>query len=58
MKSAAKFWRALNGKVPCSVDDVFVGKMVTIERCLARAREEYAGNAENLANVTRHDAVG
>ncbi len=38
--------------------DVLVNKAQTIERCTARAREEYAADTENFAtNHTRQDAA-
>ena len=39
------------------MDDVFLGKMATIERCLRRVRDEYARDPENLRNITRQDSV-
>ena len=40
------------------VDDVLLNKAATIERCVARAREEYAANpAEFALNFTRQDAA-
>ncbi len=39
-------------------DDVILNKAATIERCLQRIQEEYAGNKQNLvANQTRQDAI-
>ena len=37
-------------------DDVFLNKAATIERCLARVREEHAADPE-LADLTRQDSV-
>jgi len=43
---------------PCMVDDVLLNKAATIERCVARAREEYAANPDEFAvNFTRQDAA-
>jgi uncharacterized protein YutE (UPF0331/DUF86 family) len=40
------------------VDDVLLNKAASIERAVARVREEYAGNDSNLtANQTRQDAI-
>ena len=40
------------------VDDIVVNKAATIERCVARAREEYAAEPESFAtNYTRQDAA-
>lgn len=40
------------------VDDVLVNKAATIERCVARAREEYAKGEESfLVDFTRQDAA-
>ena len=39
-------------------DDVLINKAVTIERCVARAREEYAKDPATFAmDSTRHDAA-
>jgi len=40
------------------VDDVLLNKAATIERCVARAREEYAAQPDEFAvNFTRQDAA-
>jgi uncharacterized protein YutE (UPF0331/DUF86 family) len=40
------------------VDDVLLNKTATIERCVARAREEYAANPRGFgADFTRQDAA-
>lgn len=40
------------------VDDVMLNKAATIERCVARAREEYAAQPDEFAlNFTRQDAA-
>ncbi len=40
------------------VDDILVNKAATIERCVARAKEEYAADPEGFAdNFTRQDAA-
>jgi uncharacterized protein YutE (UPF0331/DUF86 family) len=40
------------------VDDVLINKAATIERCVARAREEYAANPTGFAtDFTRQDAA-
>lgn len=40
------------------VDDVLVNKSATIERCVARAREEYGKNPDTFASdFTRQDAA-
>lgn len=40
------------------VDDVIVNKVATIERCLARVREEYGSDERNLRdNLTRQDSI-
>lgn len=39
-------------------DDVLLNKAATIERCVARAREEYAKNPATFAeDLTRQDAA-
>ncbi|MBX3318417.1 MAG: DUF86 domain-containing protein [Nitrospira sp.] len=39
-------------------DDVIVNKAASIERCLQRIQEEYAGDMQNLvANQTKQDAI-
>ena len=39
-------------------DDVLLNKAATIERCVARAREEYNADPANFAtNYTRQDAA-
>lgn len=39
-------------------DDVILNKAASIERCLRRIEEEYAGNKQNLAaNQTKQDAI-
>ena len=40
------------------VDDVLLNKNATIERCLRRIQEEYAGADANLYNnITRQDSI-
>lgn len=39
------------------MDDIAVNKAATIERCISRIREEYAGNAAHLANLTKQDSI-
>lgn len=39
-------------------DDIILNKAASIERCLHRIQEEYAGNKQNLiANQTKQDAI-
>ena len=39
-------------------DDVLINKAATIERCVRRAREEYAANPDTFAtDFTRQDAA-
>lgn len=39
-------------------DDVSINKAAALERCVARVREEYAGNEANLfSDQTRQDAI-
>lgn len=39
-------------------DDVALNKAAIIERCVARVREEYAGDERNLTgNITRQDSI-
>ncbi len=41
-----------------AADDVLINKSATVERCVARAREEYAHDSANFAtNFTRQDAA-
>lgn len=37
--------------------DIVIAKVESIERCLSRIREEYAGNPANLENFTKQDSV-
>ena len=40
------------------VDDVILNKAAVIERCVARVREEYGDDEDNLlANITRQDSI-
>lgn len=39
------------------VNDVVMNKVTTIERCVNRIQEEYAGNVENLKNFTKQDSI-
>jgi uncharacterized protein YutE (UPF0331/DUF86 family) len=40
------------------MDDVVLNKLATIERCLHRVGEEYAGDPENLEHdITRQDSI-
>ena len=40
------------------MDEVLINKAATIERCVARAREEYAADPQGFAqNFTRQDAA-
>ena len=40
------------------VDDVLLNKAASIERCVARAREEYAANPQGFgSDFTRQDAA-
>ena len=39
-------------------DDVVLNKAASIERCLQRIKEEFAGDKQNLAgNQTKQDAI-
>ena len=39
-------------------DDVVLNKVATLERCVARVREEYAGSPDNLvADIRRQDSI-
>jgi uncharacterized protein YutE (UPF0331/DUF86 family) len=40
-----------------TIDDVAMNKAAVIERCIARVREEHAGDDARLDDVTRLDAV-
>ena len=47
-----------NVKGEFMVDDVLINKAATIERCVRRAREEYAADPASFAtNFTRQDAA-
>jgi len=37
--------------------DVLLNKVATIERCLQRVKEEYAGDQMNLQNYTKQDSI-
>lgn len=40
------------------LDDVLLNKVATVERCLARVRDEYRGHESELeTNLTRQDAI-
>lgn len=40
------------------MDDVVINKVATIERCLQRVHEEYAGQADHLEHdITRQDSI-
>lgn len=39
------------------MDDVVLNKAAVIERCVARVREEHAGDDASLENVTTQDAI-
>ena len=39
------------------MDEVLLAKAASIERCLARIRDEYAGTATSLSNITKQDAI-
>ena len=38
-------------------NDVILNKAATIERCLKRIHEEYAGNPDNLKDYTKQDSI-
>ena len=38
-------------------NDVILNKTAIIERCIRRIREEYAGNPENLFDLTKQDSI-
>jgi uncharacterized protein YutE (UPF0331/DUF86 family) len=56
MKSAVKSWNGLKMKAR-SMDEIFLNKRASIERCLKRIKEEYDGNPERMKDQTRQDAV-
>ena len=39
------------------MNDVILNKTTTIERCIHRIQEVYAGNPENLKNFTKQDSI-
>jgi uncharacterized protein YutE (UPF0331/DUF86 family) len=39
------------------MNDVILNKVTTIERCLKRIHEVYAGNPENLSDFTKQDSI-
>jgi uncharacterized protein YutE (UPF0331/DUF86 family) len=39
------------------MNDVILNKITTIERCLKRIHEVYAGNPENLSDFTKQDSI-
>src|SRR3546814_1995305 len=56
IRHVAACWRTLR-KEERFMDDVLLNKAATIERCVARAREEYAANpAVFLQNVVSEDS--
>jgi uncharacterized protein YutE (UPF0331/DUF86 family) len=40
-----------------AMNDVILYKVTTIERCLKRIHEVYAGNPENLSDFTKQDSI-
>jgi uncharacterized protein YutE (UPF0331/DUF86 family) len=40
-----------------AMNDVILNKVTTIERCLKRIHEVYAGNPENLSDLTKQDSI-
>lgn len=51
-------WTTSGSEEVSMIDDVLLNKVATIERCMARAREEYAANPEGFAqDYTRQDAA-
>jgi uncharacterized protein YutE (UPF0331/DUF86 family) len=51
------FSKTFASAVAC-MDDVILNKVATIERCLGRVQEEYAGRVENLEqDLTRQDSI-
>jgi len=38
-------------------EDVIFNKAASIERCIRRIEEEYAGSEQNLVNQTKQDAI-
>jgi uncharacterized protein YutE (UPF0331/DUF86 family) len=39
------------------MNDVILNKITTIERCLKRIHEVYAGNPDNLSDFTKQDSI-
>ena len=39
------------------MNDVMLNKIATIERCLQRVKEEYAGDKTTLQNYTKQDSI-
>lgn len=39
------------------MNDVILNKTTTIERCVNRIHEVYAGNSENLKDFTKQDSI-
>jgi uncharacterized protein YutE (UPF0331/DUF86 family) len=40
-----------------AMNDVILNKVTTIEHCLKRIHEVYAGNPENLSDLTKQDSI-
>jgi uncharacterized protein YutE (UPF0331/DUF86 family) len=40
-----------------AMNDVILNKVTTIERCVKRIHEVYAGNPENLSDLTKQDSI-
>jgi uncharacterized protein YutE (UPF0331/DUF86 family) len=40
-----------------AMNDVILNKITTIERCLKRIHEVYAGNSDNLSDFTKQDSI-
>lgn len=58
MKHAPDYWRIFDKEEQSMADDVLINKAATIERCVARAREEYTASPADFAtNHTRQDAA-
>lgn len=45
------------GEVYLAMNDVILNKATTIERCVNRIHEVYAGNPENLKDFTKQDSI-
>ena len=58
MRSAGEFSTTFAHEAACMPDDVVLNKVSSLERCITRIREVYAGNDANLyRNLTAQESI-